>query len=34
VYFKKDSFGTPVWQDTLQYAILSEEWLGREGRSN
>ena len=26
VYFKKDSFGKPIWQDTLQYAILGEEW--------
>ena len=26
VYFKKDAFGKPVWQDTLQYAILRNEW--------
>lgn len=26
VYYKKDSFGNPLWQDTLQYAILREEW--------
>ena len=31
VFFRKDSSGLPVWQDTLQYAILSEEWRGREG---
>lgn len=34
VYFKKDASGSPVWQDTLQYAILSEEWPdgGRSGK--
>ncbi len=26
VYYRKDSFGNPLWQDTLQYAILREEW--------
>ena len=26
VYFKRDSSGNPIWQDTLQYAILLEEW--------
>ena len=26
VYFRKDSSGNPVWQDTLIYAILVEEW--------
>ena len=26
VYFKKDANGKPVWQDTLQYAILKDEW--------
>ena len=31
VYFKKDSFGNPIWQDTLQYAVLNEEWRGGEG---
>ena len=30
VYFKKDSFGNPIWQDTLQYAILSAEWRKEE----
>ena len=34
VYFKKDSFGNPIWQDTLQYAILSEEWLTGERSGN
>ena len=32
VYFKKGPFGNPIWQDTLQYAILEEEWLAGEGR--
>ena len=31
VYFKKNSFGNPIWEDTLQYAILSEEWHIAEG---
>ncbi len=26
VYFKTDGEGKPLWQDTYQYAILSEEW--------
>ena len=26
VYYKKDLQGNPVWQDTLQYAILKDEW--------
>lgn len=34
VYYKKDVFGNPIWQDTLQYAILSEEWHGGEGSGN
>ena len=34
VFYKKDSFGNPVWQDTLQYAILSEEWHVHEGSGN
>ena len=29
VFFRKDSSGQPVWQDTLQYAMLSEEWKER-----
>lgn len=29
VYYRRDSFGEPIWQDTLQYAILSEEWSGK-----
>ena len=32
VYFKKDALGNPIWQDTLQYAVLHEEWRGgKEG---
>ena len=34
VFYKTDSFGNPVWQDTLQYAILSEEWHVHEGSGN
>ena len=30
VWFKKDFLGNPVWQDTLQYAILSYEWQSLE----
>lgn len=26
VWFKKNADGNPIWQDTLQYAILKEEW--------
>lgn len=26
IYFKKDSAGRPVWQDTFQYSILETEW--------
>lgn len=26
VYFKKDENNNPIWQDTYEYAILSEEW--------
>lgn len=26
VYFKKDADGNPIWQDTVQYAILKSEW--------
>ena len=29
VYFRKDSDGNPVWQDTYQYAILANEWNNR-----
>ncbi len=31
VFFRKDSFGNPIWQDTLVYAILNEEWNRGEG---
>lgn len=27
IYFKKDEQGNPVWVDTYEYAILSDEWL-------
>lgn len=26
VYYKRDAQGRPIWQDTLQYAILRDEW--------
>jgi len=26
IYFKRDSNDNPIWQDTYQYAVLSEEW--------
>ena len=26
IYFKKDENGDPIWADTYEYAILSEEW--------
>lgn len=29
VYFKKDSNGEPVWQDTFIYAVLKNEWQDR-----
>ena len=30
VYFRKDSGGNPLWQDTYQYAILADEWKNRQ----
>jgi [ribosomal protein S5]-alanine N-acetyltransferase len=27
IYFKCDTNGKPVWNDTYEYAILSDEWL-------
>lgn len=27
IYFKRDSAGYPIWQDTYEYGILAEEWL-------
>ena len=27
VYFKKDEFGNPLWQDTYEYGILDTEWF-------
>ncbi len=26
VYFKKDNTGVPIWKDTYEYAILTDEW--------
>ncbi len=26
IYFKTDEAGEPIWQDTYEYALLSEEW--------
>lgn len=26
IYFKKDNAGNPIWSDTYEYAILSDEW--------
>ena len=26
IYFKMDTSGKPIWQDTYEYAILAEEW--------
>ena len=28
IYFKKDKTGNPIWLDTYEYAILSDEWFG------
>jgi RimJ/RimL family protein N-acetyltransferase len=28
IFFKRDKAGNPLWIDTYEYAILSEEWLG------
>jgi len=28
VFFWKDELGRPLWKDTYEYAILSEEWKG------
>jgi len=27
IYFKKDSNGCPIWQDTYEYGILAAEWF-------
>ena len=27
IYFKKDKLNNPIWSDTFEYAILSDEWL-------
>ena len=27
IYFKCDSYGNPLWIDTIEYAILKDEWL-------
>jgi RimJ/RimL family protein N-acetyltransferase len=29
IYFKKNRNGEPIWSDTYEYAILSEEWLNQ-----
>ncbi|WP_058303021.1 GNAT family N-acetyltransferase [Gorillibacterium timonense] len=29
IYFKTDAEGTPIWQDTYEYAILRTEWSTR-----
>lgn len=29
VYFKRDKQGNPLWHDTYQYAMLSDEWFNR-----
>lgn len=26
IYFKKNEFGQPIWQDTYMYAVLDSEW--------
>lgn len=26
IFFRKDEQGSPIWQDTYEYAILSDEW--------
>jgi RimJ/RimL family protein N-acetyltransferase len=26
IFFRKDEQGNPIWQDTYEYAILSDEW--------
>ena len=26
VFFRKDEFGCPVWQDTYEYGVLASEW--------
>lgn len=27
ICFSKDENGSPIWQDTYEYAILKSEWL-------
>ena len=27
IFFKKDSNGEPIWQDTYEYGILASEWV-------
>jgi RimJ/RimL family protein N-acetyltransferase len=29
IYFKLDDQGQPIWNDTYEYAILKDEWLGQ-----
>ncbi|MFA6940234.1 MAG: GNAT family N-acetyltransferase [Clostridiaceae bacterium] len=26
IYFKKDAYNNPIWQDTYEYGILASEW--------
>lgn len=34
IWFRKNASGQPVWQDTLQYAILQSEWeIKKEGET-
>lgn len=29
IFFFRDAFGRPMWQDTYEYALLAEEWKSR-----
>jgi RimJ/RimL family protein N-acetyltransferase len=31
VFYRRDVFGRPLWQDTYEYAILSDEWESGRG---
>lgn len=33
-FFRLDQEGNPSWHDTYEYAILEEEWLNRENKTN
>lgn len=30
VYFRRDSNGNPIWQDTYEYAVLENEWNNKK----